>query len=173
MAAGQQRRRERERAERQLGVGGADPAPPPLQLDAALARERAVIEMSRLRQEVFDWMQVRLEQGVLCAQPWSCSRSADQRRLAAAASRLPSQASHHTRALPRDPTLQAFEDTHGRKPTLPETAEASPAVYERFVRYMALRDALRSAPAAPPPRSPAVQAALPGQARAAPGRGAP
>lgn len=100
MAAGQQRRRQRERTARgEDAVGGPaaglPAAPPAPQLNEALARERAVIELSRLRQEVFAWM-------------------------------------------------RAFEEQHGRKPTLPETADINPPIYQKFVRFMALRDALRA-----------------------------
>ena len=55
MAAGQQRRRQRERAARLAAGGGAPHAPAP-QLSKELSREKAVMELSRLRQVVFEWM---------------------------------------------------------------------------------------------------------------------
>ncbi len=73
-----------------MDAGGAT-APP---LAAALEREAAVIELSRLRQRVFGWM-------------------------------------------------DAYEAQHGRKPSLPETAEVAPDIYRAFVRYVGLRDMLR------------------------------
>lgn len=60
MSAGQRRRRERERAAASAdGTGAAGPHQGP-QLNEGLAREKAVIELSRLRTEVFDWMEVGL-----------------------------------------------------------------------------------------------------------------
>lgn len=58
MSAGQQRRRERERRARAAAAGGLDGAGAQAaqQLSEDLARERAVIELSRLRQVVFGWM---------------------------------------------------------------------------------------------------------------------
>ncbi|PRW61143.1 Prenylated rab acceptor PRA1 isoform A [Chlorella sorokiniana] len=60
MAAAQQRRRERERAQREAGAAsGLQPgstALPPAWLNEGLARERAVIEMSRLRRELAAWL---------------------------------------------------------------------------------------------------------------------
>ncbi len=61
MAAGQRRRRERERRARAAAAGGAraagaQAAQAAQQLSEDLAREKAVIELSRLRQVVFGWM---------------------------------------------------------------------------------------------------------------------
>ncbi|KAL4419286.1 hypothetical protein ABPG77_008336 [Micractinium sp. CCAP 211/92] len=61
MAAGQRRRRERERRARTAAAGGAgaagaQAAQAAQQLSEDLAREKAVIELSRLRQVVFGWM---------------------------------------------------------------------------------------------------------------------
>lgn len=61
MSAGQRRRRERERRARAAAAGaagapGAHAAQAAQQLDEELAREKAVIELSRLRQVVFGWM---------------------------------------------------------------------------------------------------------------------
>jgi hypothetical protein len=94
MAAGQQRRRQRERVARLAAGGAAPPAPAP-QLSKELSREKAVMELSRLRQVVFGWM-------------------AD------------------------------YEAAHGRKPSLPETAEINPDIYKAFVRYVGLREMLRA-----------------------------
>jgi hypothetical protein len=63
-------------------------------LSEELAREAAVIELSRLRQVVFKWM-------------------------------------------------GAYEREHGRKPSLPETADINPDIYRAFVRYVGLREMLR------------------------------
>ena len=39
--------------------------------------------------------------------------------------------------------MAAYEATHGRKPSLPETADLNPDMYRAFVRYVALREMLR------------------------------
>jgi hypothetical protein len=110
MAAAQAARRARERAARGGGGGavGSDggagsftnqqssaAAASAPQLRAGLAREAAVIELARLRQQVAGWM-------------------------------------------------EGYERSHGRQPSLPETAELNPDIYRAFVRYVALRDSLRS-----------------------------
>lgn len=63
VSAGQRRRRERERAQREAaGAAGQLPgttAQPPAWLNEGLARERAVIELSRLRRELAAWLPVR------------------------------------------------------------------------------------------------------------------
>lgn len=63
VSAGQRRRRERERAQREAaGAAGHLPgstAQPPAWLNEGLARERAVIELSRLRRELAAWLPVR------------------------------------------------------------------------------------------------------------------
>lgn len=62
MSAGQRRRRERERAQRQASAPGGLPpgsaAQAQAQLIQGLARERAVMELSRLRRELAAWLPV-------------------------------------------------------------------------------------------------------------------
>ncbi|KAL4860208.1 hypothetical protein ACK3TF_000398 [Chlorella vulgaris] len=94
MAAGQQARRARERAARGGAAQNVRSGSPQPRLSEELAREAAVIELSRLRQVVFKWM-------------------------------------------------SAYEREHGRKPSLPETADINPDIYRAFVRYVGLREMLR------------------------------
>lgn len=72
MAAAQRRRRERERAQREAGAASrllpssaAAQAQAQAMLNEGLARERAVIELSRLRRELAAWLPVRWL-GVAC-----------------------------------------------------------------------------------------------------------
>ena len=146
MAAAQQRRREEERRAR--GISGAAlaaaAAPPPRRLNEGLAREKAVIEMTRLRRVVFGWMD-EFERGeqflccgfcaVLCCDVltkllWAAHETTRPEILVSPSP--PSSRQH-----------QFLAAEHGRKPSLAETAEGDPEIYKAFVRFVGLREMLR------------------------------
>lgn len=67
MSAAQRRRRERERAQREAGMAAGllpgSAAQSQALVNEGLARERAVIELSRLRRELAAWLPVRGSMG--------------------------------------------------------------------------------------------------------------
>lgn len=200
MAAAQRRRRERERQARAGGGGGALSRPPDGD-KVALARERAVIELSRLRAEVFQWMQVGgcgwwlsclLSPGVeylpcasaantqlpashphmvscmCCKPPLPWLRGRSLRRSTAASPACPKRQRSTLKCEPppllRPETLHApcpppfvlcflgcgfaaVPLTPGPPATLLQTSQRRR--YEKFVRFVSLRQALRDAAGSP------------------------